>query len=456
MTAANIPSPEAQLLNALLHLSRRCRSAKDRQELAFIAVNETHTLSPYRQAALWFPKTGIQHISGVASPEANAPYMQWLNKLCKRLHKEGCEPLMVNASKLTGKAAQQWQEWAPANGLFIPLVIDANKESHGGLFLSREQPWHEYEIQLLKEWLSVWARSDYLMAQNSRWWKPSPYQSKGAISQGLRLVFHPRNIILGLAAAAMFYPVKQNVLAPAELIPLNPTIIRAPLDGVIAELNIQPNDQVNTDTQILEYDRTSIENRMQLAKDSLAVIKADYRQKAQQALYDQRHKTELALLKGKMAEKETEISYLNDLHARGIVKAEHDGIVLFNDRSEWEGRPVVTGEKIMVLANEREVEVEAWLAPSDLIPLQDNAQVTLYLSSEPLKSINAELQYIAHEAELRPDGNYAYRVRAKLTDSDNSPRIGLKGTAKLEGEKVTLGYWIFRRPIASTRAWLGW
>jgi len=195
---------------------------------------------------------------------------------------------------------------------------------------------------------------------------------------------------------------------------------------------------------------------MQLARDSLAVIKADYRQKAQQALYDQRHKAELALLKGKMAEKETEISYLNDLHARGIVKAEHDGIVLFNDRSEWEGRPVVTGEKIMVLANEREVEVEAWLAPSDLIPLQDNAQVTLYLSSEPLKPINAELQYIAHEAELRPDGNYAYRVRAKLTDNDNSPRIGLKGTAKLEGEKVTLGYWIFRRPIASTRAWLGW
>ena len=34
-------------------------------------------------------------------------------------------------------------------------------------------------------------------------------------------------------------------------------------------------------------------------------------------------------------------------------------------------------------------------------------------------------------------------------------RIGLKGTAKLYGERAPLGYLLLRRPIASVREWTG-
>jgi hypothetical protein len=33
--------------------------------------------------------------------------------------------------------------------------------------------------------------------------------------------------------------------------------------------------------------------------------------------------------------------------------------------------------------------------------------------------------------------------------------VGLKGTARLEGERVPLAYWVLRRPIATARAWIG-
>jgi hypothetical protein len=33
--------------------------------------------------------------------------------------------------------------------------------------------------------------------------------------------------------------------------------------------------------------------------------------------------------------------------------------------------------------------------------------------------------------------------------------VGLKGTAKLEGERVPAIYWAMRRPLATLRAWLG-
>ena len=53
-------APDARLLQGqvatlglLAQLARRARHAATVEELAFLAVNETHGLMPYRQAALW-------------------------------------------------------------------------------------------------------------------------------------------------------------------------------------------------------------------------------------------------------------------------------------------------------------------------------------------------------------------------------------------------------------------
>jgi hypothetical protein len=54
----------------------------------------------------------------------------------------------------------------------------------------------------------------------------------------------------------------------------------------------------------------------------------------------------------------------------------------------------------------------------------------------------------------RPDGSYAYRVRATLA-APTGHRVGLKGTAKLQGERVPAVLWVLRRPIATLRSTLG-
>jgi hypothetical protein len=67
------------------------------------------------------------------------------------------------------------------------------------------------------------------------------------------------------------------------------------------------------------------------------------------------------------------------------------------------------------------------------------------------------LRYVAHDAVPRPDGSYAYRVRARLAlPSDRAElRVGLKGTAKLSGPWVPLVYWMLRRPLAVIRQHVG-
>ena len=47
------------------------------------------------------------------------------------------------------------------------------------------------------------------------------------------------------------------------------------------------------------------------------------------------------------------------------------------------------------------------------------------------------------------------RLKATLDDSSRMPRIGLRGTAKIYGEKVTLFYYLARRPLAAARQFLG-
>jgi multidrug efflux pump subunit AcrA (membrane-fusion protein) len=236
---------------------------------------------------------------------------------------------------------------------------------------------------------------------------------------------------------------------------LSPNMVRAPIDGVIEQVFVVPNQTVSIDMPLFEFDRTSIRNRLLIAERSLDTVRAELRQRSQQALFDVTSTAQVEVLQGQLAEKQIELEYLRELDQRSLVTAQRPGIVLFDDPVEWIGRPVMTGERVMVIANEQEAEVEAWLSPADTIALEIGSRVNLYLNADPTRPLQATLRYVAHEAVQRPDGQYAYRVRASLTQFDERSRIGLKGTARLEGGRVPLIYWVMRRPLAALRAWLG-
>jgi hypothetical protein len=170
-------------------------------------------------------------------------------------------------------------------------------------------------------------------------------------------------------------------------------------------------------------------------------------------LNDPRAKPQLATLLGKIAEKKAQSGFLEGQAQRSRVLAPQAGIVLFDDPSEWIGKPVQTGERIMQVASATDVEIEAWVPIGDAIPLADKAPLQLYLAASPLSPVPGTLRYMSHRATARPDGSYAYRVRARL-DGPVDQRIGLKGTAKLAGARVPLVYWMLRRPLASIRQFL--
>ncbi len=446
-------------LARLIDLTHRARHAGSTQALQFMAVNDSHELAPYRQAALWRQAGGVACLSGVMQVEANAPYVLWLNAVCTELAQTAPTAQPCGAASLDPKFGNEWAEWLPEHGLWLPMpATDQAGTNAGGLLLARDLPWSEPEIQLLQEWFDAWQHAWQGLHRPSPWswqtlraacrkaWQSPPARKWWQTPRG--------RWALGVLFVALF-PVRLSVLAPGELVPANPAVIRAPLDGVIEAFQVQPNQAVKKDQPLFGFDEALIRAKLDVARQALATAETEYRQTTQQALADAKYKAQLAVLTGKIEEKRAEALFLADQLGRAKVLAPQDGIALLDDPSEWIGRPVNVGERIMRIAAPDDVEIEAWVPLADAIPLPSDAAVSLYLAASPLTPVDATVRYFAHDAVERPDGNFAYRVRARL-DGTTAHRVGLKGTVRLNGSRVPLIYWVLRRPLASIRTTLGW
>lgn len=452
---AQQPLATAPLLS-LIALSGRARQAGSKAELAFIAVNDSHALCPYRQGALWFAEDGIEALSGVVEPEANAPYVLWLNQVCRFLSENYRTATAVEAIQFPAALADEWAEWLPPHALWLPFATPP-EASRGGLLLAAEQAWPETSIMLLSEWAEVWHHARSARNAPDAWSWLRLKQAAIALLAGqpeLPWWQQRRPRLAAALLAVLLFPVRLSVLAPGELVPVTPAVIRAPVDGVVGQFQIQPNEAVKTGQALFSFDEAAIAARREVSAQSLATAQTEYRQYAQQAVSDSKAKAQLASQLGKIEEKRAEADFSREQLERSRVTAPQDGIALFDDPGEWIGKPVQTGERIMRIAAPGDVEVEAWLPIGDAIPLPDQADVSLYLAASPLSSLSARLRYVAHDATPRPDGTYAYRVRARL-EAPTNLRIGLKGTARLSGSRVPLIYWMLRRPLATIRQTVG-
>jgi hypothetical protein len=93
---------------------------------------------------------------------------------------------------------------------------------------------------------------------------------------------------------------------------------------------------------------------------------------------------------------------------------------------------------------------------ADAITLEPGAEVEFFLNISPGAPLHATLRQASYEATLSSASLLGYRLKATFTDTTQMPRIGLRGTAKIYGEKVTLFYYLARRPLAAIRQFMGW
>ena len=314
------------------------------------------------------------------------------------------------------------------------------------MLLAREQPWSDGDIHLLAEladgYAHAWAgfRGRHRRSLLGRLVRAATIrQARGRGGRGRHLCL----------------PVTLSALAPAEVVPFQPTIVRAPLEGIVDHFALQPNAPVKEGQMLLELDPRAIQNKLDVATKALAVAEAEYRQAAQQAVFDDKSRAKLAVLKARADQRRADVTYDQSLLDRIHVTASRGGLALFDDPNDWIGRPVTIGERLLEIADPTQAELEIWLPVADAITLKPGAEVDFFLNIAPDSPLRAKLRQTSYEATLSPGGLLGYRLKATLDDPAHTPRIGLRGTAKMYGEKVTLFYYLVRRPLAAARQFVG-
>jgi multidrug resistance efflux pump len=261
--------------------------------------------------------------------------------------------------------------------------------------------------------------------------------------------------VVFLALGLLAVPVRLSAVAPAEVAPRDPVVVAAPIPGVVAEVAVSPNAEVAAGDVLVRFETAELDARLAVAERSLAVAEADLLRARQEAFGDPRSSAEVALKQAAVELRRAERDFAAWLVGESTIRAERAGLAVFASASEWTGRPVAVGERIMAIADPAAVRVDIRVPVADAVALQPGAPVSLILDVDPLNPVRAAVERAAFQPEEGPGGVLAYRVTATIAADQPVPRIGLTGTARIAGETVPLGLFLFRRPLAAARQWLG-
>jgi len=429
-------------LALIIDLEKRVRNALTIDELGFLIVNETYNLVKYRQAILFDDMGNIRAISGTSNFEKNSPFIYWLKRHLSPLSKDLSSQKEINKETLETVTDSAWEEWLPQNGIFLPITSPLQGKM-GSLFLARDKSWNNNEKNMLNILADIYGHSWGAFRKVKFFGPIKNIRSLAIVSAIIGLIF------------LFLIPVPLTVLAPSEIVAINPSVIRAPIKGVVEKIMVTPNQLIKKGDVLFYMDSLSQRNDLDIAQKVFISLKVQYAQLARQALSDITSKKFLTETLGHLKEQEIRIANLKQLIKRMEVLAPRSGTVIIDDPGSWEGRPVNLGEKIISLADQGLVEVESWLSVADVIDLKKDASIRLYLNSKPLSPISASLRSFSYKAQQRPGDIFAHRIRAKIIDVKSMPRLGLRGTARISGEDVSIIYWIFRRPFSALRQFLG-
>ncbi len=461
------PTPDRRLagLMALLELERDARRATTPAELTFLMANRTQCVVAADQVAVWrqhgVGAVRLERVSSVAGIDRSAPFVPWLEgviaaALCgatsDRAGGTADGPAVVarsiDADALDNKGlAVAWPDFSPPNGLVCPL--DGGLGVPAGLWLARGGAWNEADRVLVERLAETYAHAWRTLVGTAG---PRPR----------RRVSWPVWLAAAvLAAGVLALPVRQTVMAPAEITPTAPVVVTAPLDGVVATVAIEPGQAVSSGDVLFRLDDTGLRSRLEIAEKGLGVAQAELYRARQLAFGDDESQAALAVLEARVALRQAEVAQARTQLVRSTVRAPRAGIALFDDPSAWRGRPVVTGERVMRLADPERVEVAVALPAADAITLEPGAAVRVFLNTAPLDPLPATLIRSSYAATPTAAGVLAFTLAARLepTAADNAsppPRIGLKGTAEVSGRRTVMALYLFRRPLTVLRRWIGW
>lgn len=435
-------------LATLLVLDDEIKRLSNLREFGFFSTNETHRLIPYHTAYLWEKKEllGVQLTaqSGIAEFDAHSSINLWLREVINQIlsgpyEKEEHEFTVTDFEK---HIADHWPENLPSYFLWCPFT-EKQQSPTGGLIFLREDSFTESERKMLK-WL--------LNSYQYTWHNLVKPKARDRL-QILKKKPYFIAVIITVLCIALF-PIHLSVIGTGTVSAKNPALINAPMQGIIKSFAVSPGEIVKKGQLLVSLDNTDLLAAEKVNQRDFTLTEVKLRTTINESFQDDSKRLEIPILQAQLAINKAQLDYTKDLLQKTEIRSPIDGVVIFDSTEDWVGQPVQTGERILSVANLKDLKLKISLPVGERIQLKEGDSGNFFVSGH-LQAISIKITALGYNAKLTPNKILAYEMEANFTDPHDLPQIGVQGTVKLYGNRVPLFYYLIRRPIQTMRSHLG-
>ena len=433
----------------LISLEKKTREAKSKDELNFLVVNETREIIDYTTSFLLLKsatdKFHINAISDIASIDRTAPLVTFVESIINHKTKINLKEIeSIDLEQFSKKIKKQKPKNIPQYLLCIP-IFSPQRGLQGYLLLARNKNFNDNENELVQH-----LSRTYGHAYNT-------FLTNFSIKNFLKKNFtgKKRWITISVIILIFLFPVRITSTAPVEVVAKNPFLITSPFDGVVKKIIANNNDQTKPGDLLVLLEDIDLSNEFNLAKQSLQVAEKELLRTRQSSFTDNEQKSRLAELVAQVDLKRVELKSAERKLKNSKIYSEKKGVVIVDRKSDWQGKPVAVGEKILTIADPSNIEFLIWLPVKDSIVINQDANTSIFLDINPMSSYKGNIIRSTYEPELSPEEVLSYKLISSFKGNRDTPRIGLRGTAKVYGNRTILFYYLFRKPITFIRQLIG-
>ena len=433
----------------LISLEKKTREAKSKDELNFLVVNETREIIDYTTSFLLLKsatdKFHINAISDIASIDRTAPLVTFVESIINHKTKINLKEIeSIDLEQFSKKIKKQKPKNIPQYLLCIP-IFSPQRGLQGYLLLARNKNFNENENELVQHLSRTYGHAYNTFLTN--------FSIKNFFKKNF--TGKKRWITISVIILIFLFPVRMTSTAPVEVVAKNPFLITSPFDGVVKKIIANNNDQTKPGDLLVLLEDIDLSNEFNLAKQSLQVAEKELLRTRQSSFTDNEQKSRLAELVAQVDLKRVELKSAERKLKNSKIYSEKKGVVIVDRKSDWQGKPVAVGEKILTIADPSNIEFLIWLPVKDSIVINQDANTNIFLDINPMSSYKGNIIRSTYEPELSPEEVLSYKLISSFKGNRDTPRIGLRGTAKVYGNRTILFYYLFRKPITFIRQLIG-
>lgn len=444
---------------AIMHLVRDSFGKKDIVSLGVHIVNNSRILLQFDRSVLLemrHDRASVVAEYAVSAVNAHTEYASDMRKFAEQIVKLLPEDSSCTVVEKGGELYKRLEEKIPRvmENLFaemrvlavVPLRSPRNPVSVKEPFL-----WvMEYKGELPKH---VNATLSLISGEfGNALWSHLPSSFSSNLTRYLKRITVGKVLLfLLIAFLVALFTVNVEHTVSAEFVVRSRTVHAsyAWFDCVVKKCFFNDGDRIRKGEKILEYDTERMKFLLASSIAQKREAEAQYETESKDAFTNREKLGKLKVLKYKRQQADIAIEEAKWYLENSVVKAPADGILALAGGSAdaLSGRALHLGEKQFDLLSEKDMIAEIMVNERDASILSGTPKIVLFLHTRPEEPIQVEILSSRFYPELTESNIYSYHVKAKMLTDVSRLRYGMRGIARIRGEKVKLGYYLFRGAV---------